>query len=97
MAKGYWVSCYRAVHDADKLAAYAKLAPAAIEAYGGKFVVRGVAAQAYEQGVVGRTVVVEFDSVDTATKARESSEYKAALDALGDGVDRDFRVAEGVA
>ena len=97
MAKGYWVSCYRAVHDNDKLAAYAKLAPAAIEAYGGKFVVRGVAAQAYEQGVVGRTVVVEFDSVDTATKARESSEYKAALDALGDGVDRDFRVAEGVA
>ena len=97
MAKGYWVSCYRAVHDQDKLAAYAKLAPGAIEAYGGKFVVRGVAAQAYEQGVVGRTVVVEFDSVDTATKARESGEYKAALDALGDGVDRDFRVVEGVA
>ena len=97
MAKGYWVSCYRAVHDQDKLAAYAKLAPGAIEAYGGKFVVRGVAAEAYEQGVVGRTVVVEFDSVGTATKARESGEYKAALDALGDGVDRDFRVVEGVA
>lgn len=97
MAKGYWVSCYRAVHDQDKLAAYAKLAPAAIEAYGGKFVVRGVAAHAYEQGVVGRTVVVEFDSVGTATKARESTEYKAALDALADGVDRDFRVVEGAA
>ena len=55
----------------------------------------GVAAKAYEQGVVGRTVVVEFDSVETATKARESSEYKAALDALADGVDRDFRVVEG--
>lgn len=95
MAKGYWVSCYRAVHDNDKLAAYAKLAPAAIQAYGGKFVVRGVAEKAYEQGVVGRTVVVEFDSVDTATKARESSEYKAALDALADGVERDFRVVEG--
>ena len=97
MAKGYWVSCYRAVHDQDKLAAYAKLTPAAIDAYGGTFVIRGVAAQAYEQGVVGRTVVVEFDSLDTATKARESSQYKAALDALGDGVDRDFRVVEGAA
>ena len=97
MAKGYWVSCYRAVHDHDKLAAYAKLAPAAVEAHGGKFVVRGIAAAAYEQGVAGRTVVVEFDSVATATKARESSEYKAALDALGDGVERDFRVVEGAA
>lgn len=97
MAKGYWVSCYRAVHDQDKLAAYAKLTPAAIEAYNGKFIVRGVAAQAYDQGVIGRTVVVEFDSVDTATKARESSEYKAALDALADGVDRDFRIVEGAA
>ncbi len=97
MAKGYWVSCYRAVHDADKLAAYAKLAPGAIEAHGGKFVVRGVASQAFEQGIVGRTVVVEFDSVAAALKARESSEYKAALDALGDGVDRDFRLVEGVA
>lgn len=97
MAKGYWVSCYRAVHDQDKLAAYAKLAPGAVEAHGGKFVIRGVAATAYEQGVVGRTVVVEFDSIEAATKARASSEYKTALDALGDGVDRDFRVVEGIA
>jgi uncharacterized protein (DUF1330 family) len=97
MAKGYWVSCYRAVHDADKLAAYAKLTPAAIEKSGGKFIIRGVAAKAYDNGVVGRTVIVEFDSVEAAIKARESSEYKAALDALGDGVDRDFRIVEGAA
>ena len=31
-----------------------------------------------------------------AIKARESTEYKAALDALSDGVDRDFRIVEGV-
>lgn len=95
MAKGYWVSCYRAVHDQDKLAAYAKLAGPAVEAHGGRFIVRGVAAEAYEQGVAARTVVVEFDSVDMATKARESSDYKAALTALGDGADRDFRIVEG--
>ena len=96
MAKGYWVSTYRAVHDQDKMAAYAKLAGPSVEANGGKFIVRGVAAKAYEQGVVGRTVIVEFDSVEAATKARESSDYKAALDALADGVDRDFRIVEGV-
>jgi uncharacterized protein (DUF1330 family) len=97
MAKGYWVSTYRAVHDQDKMAAYAKLAPNAVTAFGGKFIVRGVAAQAYEQGVIGRSVIVEFDSVETATNARESSQYKEALDALSDGVDRDFRIVEGVA
>lgn len=97
MTKGYWVSTYRAVHDQEKMAAYAKLAPAAVAAYGGTFIIRGVAAAAYEQGVVGRSVIVEFDSVETATKARESSEYRVALDALSDGVDRDFRIVEGVA
>ena len=96
MAKGYWVSTYKAVHDQDKMAAYAKLAGPAAEAHGGKFIVRGVAAKAYEQGVVQRSVIVEFDSVEAAIKARESTEYKAALDALSDGVDRDFRIVEGV-
>ena len=96
MAKGYWVSCYRAVHDQDKLAAYAKLAAPAIQTHGGKFVVRGVAAEAHEEGIVGRTVVVEFDSVDAARKAHDSAEYGAALDALRGGVERDFRIVEGV-
>ena len=72
MAKGYWVSTYRAVHDQDKMAAYAKLAGPSVEANGGKFIVRGVAAKAYEQGVVGRTVIVEFDSVEAAGAPRRA-------------------------
>ncbi len=96
MAKGYWVSCYRAVHDQAKLGDYAKLAGPAIEQHGGRFVARGSAAEAYEQGVAGRTVVVEFESVEAAKMARESAEYGAALDALGNGVERDFRIVEGV-
>ncbi len=96
MAKGYWVSCYRAVHDQDKLTAYAKLAAPAIQAHGGAFVIRGVATEAHEAGIVGRTVVVEFDSVEAAKKAYASTEYAAALEALKGGVERDFRIAEGV-
>jgi uncharacterized protein (DUF1330 family) len=95
MAKGYWVSCYRAVHDQTKLDAYAKLAGPAIQKHGGRFVVRGVAAEAHEQGVVGRTVVVEFDSVEAARTARNSPEYGEALDALHGAVERDFRICEG--
>ena len=60
MPKGYWVSAYHAVHDPEKLAAYAKLAAPAIEAGGGKFLARGNAVKAYEQGILQRTVIVEF-------------------------------------
>ena len=50
MQKGYWVSCYREIYDADKLAAYAALAKPAIESQGGQFLVRGTAAYASGSG-----------------------------------------------
>ena len=96
MAKGYWVSCYRAVHDQTALGEYAKLAVPAIQQHGGRYVVRGVADKAYEQGIVGRTVVVEFDSLAQAHTAHDSAEYGHALAALGHAVERDFRIVEGV-
>ena len=40
MPKAYWISAYRAVKDADKLAAYAKLAGPALTAGGGRFLWR---------------------------------------------------------
>lgn len=96
MAKAYWVSAYRAVKDADKLAAYAKLAGPAITAGGGRFLARGLPAEVHEFGLLQRTVVVEFDSLAHAKAAHESPEYHAALVALGDGAERDFRIIEGV-
>ena len=96
MAKGYWVSCYQSIDDPDKLAAYAKLAAPAILSGGGKFIVRGPASKAYEQGLLQRTVVVEFDSLARASAAHDSAGYQEALRVLGDGVKRDFRIVEGV-
>jgi uncharacterized protein (DUF1330 family) len=97
MAKGYWIAFYRAVHDADRLAAYAKLAGPAIQAAGGKFLARGTAAHAYEGGVIHRTVLVEFPSVAAAAACHDGPGYQAAMRALGDGaVDRDLRIVEGV-
>jgi len=96
MAKAYWVSAYRAVNDADKLAAYAKLAGPAITAGGGRFLARGLPAKVYEYGLSQRTVVVEFDSLEQAIATHDSPEYKAALAALGDGAERDLRIIEGV-
>jgi uncharacterized protein (DUF1330 family) len=97
MAKGYWIAFYRAVHDPEKLAAYAKLAAPAIHAAGGKFLARGTAAHAYEGGVVQRTVVVEFPSVSQAVACHDGPAYQEALRALGKGsVDRELRIVEGV-
>ena len=97
MAKAYWVATYRSVSDADKLAAYAKLAGPAIEAAGGKFLARGTPAKTYEAGLDQRTVVIEFESVAAATAAHDSPGYQAALKALGDGAERDIRILEGAA
>jgi len=97
MPKAYWIAFYRSIADHDALSAYAKLAAPAIAAAGGRFLARGTAAMAYEDGVRERTVLIEFDSVEQAVAAHDSAEYKAALKALGDGAVRDLRIVEGVA
>jgi uncharacterized protein (DUF1330 family) len=63
MPKAYWVVTYRSVKNPDKLAAYAKLAGPAIQAAGGRFLVRGTPAKTYEVGVYPRTVVSDWDSL----------------------------------
>ncbi len=96
MPKAYWISCYRSIKDPAKLAAYAKLAGPAIQAAGGRFLARGVAAKAYEAGVQQRTVLVEFPSLAQALAAHDGAAYQEALKALADGVERDLRLVEGV-
>jgi uncharacterized protein (DUF1330 family) len=97
MAKAYWVSFYRKIHDPQKLAAYAKLAGPALQGAGGRFLARGLPSQVYELGMKERTVIVEFDSVAQAILAHDGPAYQEALRALGDGVDRDLRIIEGAA
>ena len=96
MAKAYWVACYRSISNPTALAEYAKLAMPAISTAGGRFLARGNAAKAYESGVAQRVVLIEFDSVERAVAAHESEGYKAALKALGNAVDRDLRIVEGL-
>lgn len=96
MAKAYWVVCYKSVRDGEKLAAYAKIAGPAILASGGRFLVRGTPAKTYEGGLNQRTVVTEFDSLDKALAAHDSPGYQEALRVLGDAVERDMRIVEGV-
>jgi uncharacterized protein (DUF1330 family) len=96
MAKAYFISCYRQITDPAKLAAYAKLASAAVEASGGRFVARGMPAIVYEAGQSERTVIIEFDSVAQAIAMHDSPGYQAALAALEGGAVRDIRIVPGV-
>ena len=96
MVKGYWVTIYRSISDPDKLAAYAKLAPIATAPFGGKYLARGTASNAYEAGLKDRIVISEFPSVERARACYESPGYQAALKALGDGAERDVRIVAGL-
>lgn len=96
MAKGYWLAFYRSVSDPAALARYAELAVPAIEGGGGRFLVRGVPARVFEAGLLQRTVVIEFDSLERAITTYESPAYQGALKVLEGVVERDLRMLEGV-
>jgi uncharacterized protein (DUF1330 family) len=96
MKKGYWVVAYRSISDESAVKAYAALAAPAIQSFGGRFLTGSASrVQAYEAGLQQRTFIVEFDSYDTALAAHQSEAYQMALQALGSGAERDFRIVEG--
>ena len=96
MAKAYWVAAYRSIRDQQAFVAYARLAAPALEAAGGRLLVRGLPARVYEGGLNERVVLIEFDSITQAIAAHDSAEYQQALRALGKGADRDLRIIEGM-
>jgi len=96
MKKGYWVVAYRSISDESAVKAYAALAGPAVQSVGGRFLTRSTSqVQPHEAGLQLQTVIVEFDSYDTALAAHESEAYKKALQALGTGAERDYRIVEG--
>lgn len=96
MPKAYWVAAYHSIDDADKFAAYIELAGPAIAKGGGTFIARGAAAKAYESGILERTTIIEFDSLQAAIDTHDGADYQAALVALDDGITRDLRFVEAI-
>jgi uncharacterized protein (DUF1330 family) len=85
------------VTDPDAYDDYKKLAQAAVQQYGGKYIVRGGAAEDVEnERPYPRVVVLEFPDMDAARTWYHSPEYqaaKAAREGAGVGV---FTILEGV-
>ena len=96
MPKGYMLAAHRAEADPVKREAYLKLAGAALQAAGGKYLSRVGKVEARENGVAQRTILIEFESFDAAVAAYESNDYQEALKALDGGADRDIRLFEGL-
>jgi uncharacterized protein (DUF1330 family) len=96
MSKGYWLAIYRAIHDEDQLAAYAKKATSAIAAGGGTFLSRGMPVEMLEGSQATRTVLIEFPSAQAAIDTYNSDAYADALATLGDAADRDIRVLDAL-
>ena len=97
MKKGYWVVVYRSVSNQSTLKEYGKLAIPAIEAGGGRAVIRtSDPIEPRESGLKQRVVVMQFDSFEKAVATYNSPAYQAALKVLGSAADRDFRIVEGL-
>ena len=94
--KAYWVTSYRSISNADALAAYAKLAGPAIAPFGGRYLARGTAANAYESRAQRAHRDRKLPSVEQANAAYNSAGYQQALKVLGNGAVRDIRIVEGL-
>lgn len=85
------------VINPEQYETYKPLAKAAIEAFGGRYHVRGSIPAALEGTAADRRyVVVEFDSVETARKFYESEQYQKAKEARIGAAIADIVVLEGV-
>lgn len=97
MKKGYWIVAYRSISDDNALKEYGKLAVPAIQAGGGKTLIRtSDAIEPHESGLKQRVVVIEFETFEKAKATYQSPAYQAALKVLKPAADRDFRIVEGV-
>jgi len=85
------------VTDPERYDEYRKLVPATLAAYGGRFVVRGGAAERLEGTQdPARIVIIEFDSVEQAKRWWSSEEYREAKALRQEAAEGRMIVVEGV-
>ena len=96
MSKVVTIVTYKEINDEAKFAAYAAMAPATVQKYGGQFLARGYPVALRESGQQERTVVGVWESLDVALSWYDGPEYQECLEVLGDGAVRDFKFVEHV-
>jgi uncharacterized protein (DUF1330 family) len=85
------------VTDPEQYDRYRPLAAASVEAYGGRYVVRGGATEVLEgDRVPNRLVVLEFPDPDTARRWYHSPEYAEAKATRAGAATGSFILVEGM-
>ena len=94
MAKGYWLVQVE-VTDVDLYQEYRAAVGPALEAFGGRFLVRGGLQEVPEGAARPRSVVVEFDSYQAALDCYRSDLYQRAVAIRQRAAEADFTIVEG--
>jgi uncharacterized protein (DUF1330 family) len=85
------------VHDAEGFEAYRTIAARTIAQFGGRYLVRGGAAEAVEGGPPPKNIIVaEFPSMEVLRQWYASPEYAEALKFRWTALDRRLIFVEGV-
>jgi uncharacterized protein (DUF1330 family) len=91
----YWIS-HVTVTDPEGYGRYARGAVAAIEAHGGRFLVRSGRYIQLEGNDRARNILVEFPNLEAAEACYRSPEYQAALAHAKGAAERDLVIVEGL-
>jgi uncharacterized protein (DUF1330 family) len=94
MAKGYWIATI-SIHEQEGYADYQAAVRVALEAYGGRYLIRGGKAEIREGAPRPRAVVMEFDDYATAVACYESPAFMTAKAMRQRLADTDFLIVEG--
>ncbi len=85
------------IHDSGLYKEYAALAPAAVEAYGGKYLARGGHVEKLEgDWTPKRLVILRFESVERAKQWLDSAEYTPVRRLRHQAASSNMVVIEGV-
>jgi uncharacterized protein (DUF1330 family) len=96
MPKGYVIACVE-IHDEERYADYRAGTVASLEPFEGRFIVRGGATETLEGSWdVGRTVLIEFPSVEQARSWFHSDGYQRIAAIRREASKADIVLVEGV-
>ena len=94
MPKGYWIG-HVTIDDFEIYKQYQQANAAPFKEFGAKFLVRGGAQTVREGEMRGRSVVLEFPSIEAAYACYDSDAYQEAK-AIRDAISRgDIAIVEG--
>ena len=96
MTKGYWILTQYNILEETKYSAYAQAANITLKEFNSRILIAGNTEMGIENGLIGlQTVIVEFDTYETALTAYNSPSYKDTIIKLDGAFKRDFRIIRG--